>query len=83
VNGINCGVAWTAPFAVDITKALRVGKNEVVIEASNTWANRMIGDRKLPADKRITRTNAPYVLEGKPLLEAGLLGPVTIQVTDR
>lgn len=83
VNGINCGVAWTAPFAVDITKALRVGKNEVVIEASNTWANRMIGDRKLPADKRITRTNAPFVLEGKPLLEAGLLGPVTIQVTDR
>jgi hypothetical protein len=80
VNGINCGVTWTAPFAVDITKALLPGKNEVSIEVSNTWANRMIYDRMLPEEKRITRTNAPFVLEGKHLLEAGLLGPVTIQV---
>jgi hypothetical protein len=80
VNGINCGVAWTAPYSVEITKAIRAGKNEVVIEVSNTWANRLIRDRKLPESERITRTKSPWVLEGKPLLEAGLLGPVTIQV---
>jgi hypothetical protein len=78
LNGVPCGVAWTYPFRVDISKALKQGNNQLTIEVSNTWANRMIGDRRLPEEKRITRTTAPYRLEGKPLLEAGLLGPVTI-----
>jgi len=83
VNGINCGVAWTEPFSVDITNAIRPGKNEVVIEVSNTWANRLIRDHSLPEAERITRSKTPWVLEGKPLLEAGLLGPVTIQTANR
>jgi len=63
---------------VNITKALKSGKNELRIEVSNTWANRLIGDHALPENKRITWTNALYRLEGKPLLPAGLLGPVKI-----
>ncbi|WP_217604939.1 glycosyl hydrolase [Chitinophaga sp. GbtcB8] len=81
LNGIPCGVAWTAPYRVDITKALRAGSNELKIEVSNTWANRLIGDHNLPEAQRFTRTTAPYRLEGSPLLEAGLLGPVTIVKT--
>lgn len=80
VNGLSCGVAWTPPYRVDISKAIKKGSNEISIELSNTWANRLIGDQNLPEDKRVTWTNAPYRLEGKPLLEAGLLGPVTIQM---
>ena len=80
VNGISCGIAWTAPYCVNITKALRRGNNLVTIEVSNTWANRLIGDHNLPPEKRVTNTIAPYRLEGKPLLPAGLLGPVTIEV---
>jgi hypothetical protein len=80
VNGVNCGIAWTAPYRVDITKALKQGNNQLKIEVTNTWANRIMGDQRLPEDKRITKTNAPYRLEGKPLLEAGLLGPVVIEV---
>jgi len=79
VNGINCGIIWTAPYRIDITKAIRKGNNNLTIEVSNTWANRIIGDHRLPEDKRITNTNAPYRLEGKPLLEAGLLGPVELE----
>lgn len=80
VNGVDCGTVWTTPYRVDITKALKSGDNELSIEVSNTWANRIIGDQRLPQDKRITQTNAPFRLEGKPLLEAGLLGPVSIQI---
>jgi hypothetical protein len=78
LNGVPCGIAWTYPYRVNISNALKPGSNELTIEVTNTWANRMIGDRRLPEEKRITRTIAPYRLEGKPLLEAGLLGPVTI-----
>ncbi len=76
VNGINCGVAWTAPFRVDISKALKKGTNELEIAVTNTWANRLIGDHNLPENEQITWTTAAYRLEGEPLLPAGLLGPV-------
>jgi hypothetical protein len=78
VNGVNCGVAWTAPYRVDITKALKAGVNKLEIEVTNTWANRLIKDHSLPEAERITNTESPYRLEGKPLLPAGLLGPVTL-----
>jgi hypothetical protein len=77
VNGVDCGVAWTAPFGVDITKAVRKGVNELRIEVTNTWANRLIGDQRLPENKRSTWTNAPYRLNGK-LLPAGLVGEVRV-----
>ncbi|MGN6638313.1 MAG: glycosylhydrolase-like jelly roll fold domain-containing protein, partial [Mucilaginibacter sp.] len=78
VNGVHCGTAWTYPYRVNIGKALKQGKNEIRIEVSNTWANRIIGDHAIPGVKPITWTNAAYRLEGKPLLPAGLLGPVKI-----
>ncbi|KAA2241740.1 DNA-binding protein [Chitinophaga agrisoli] len=82
LNGMPCGVAWTAPYRVDISTAIRRGKNTLRIEVTNTWANRLTGDHTLPAAQQITHTTAPYrLLEGKPLLEAGLLGPVNILKT--
>lgn len=78
VNGTQCGTAWTYPYRVDISKPLKKGVNTIRIEVSNTWANRLIGDHSLPENKRITWTNAMYRLDGKPLLPAGLLGPVKI-----
>jgi hypothetical protein len=47
---------------------------------TNTWANRLIGDHNLQEDKRLTKTTAPFRLDGKPLNEAGLLGPITLQI---
>ena len=54
VNGIDCGVAWKAPFWVDISNALKVGANTVEIEVTNTWANRLIGDEQEPPDSTFT-----------------------------
>jgi hypothetical protein len=78
VNGINCGTAWTYPYRVNISKAVKSGENKLIIKVTNTWANRLMGDHALPENKRITWTNAPYRLEGRPLLPAGLLNPVKL-----
>lgn len=78
LNGNSCGVAWTYPYRVELTPYLKAGENQLSIEVSNTWANRLIGDQRLPEKQRVTNTTAPFRLEGKPLLEAGLLGPVRI-----
>lgn len=78
LNGVDCGTLWTRPYRANIARALRNGTNELKIEVTNTWANRLIGDERLPANKRITWTTAPFRLQGKPLLPAGLIGPVVI-----
>lgn len=79
VNGVDCGTTWTPPYKVDITTAIHEGNNELEIAVTNTWANRLIGDTALPADKRITHTTAPLKLDKLPLQEAGLPGPVVLQ----
>lgn len=78
VNGIDCGVMWTPPYRVNIAKGLRRGKNELKIEVTNTWFNRLKGDQLLPEKERITNTNAPFWAKDKPLLPAGLFGPITL-----
>lgn len=78
INGIDCGSAWTPPLRVEITNALRPGMNVLEIAVTNTWANRLIGDAKLPKEKRRTWMTAPYPPADSELLPAGLLGPVTI-----
>jgi hypothetical protein len=80
VNDKPCGTVWTAPYSLEIVKALKPGLNRIRIEVINTWANRMIGDARLPAERRITYTAYPFKMEGKALLSAGLLGPVTIEI---
>ena len=83
INGVSCGILWTPPYRLDISKAIKKGTNIITIAVVNTWANRLIGDSKLPENKRITKTTAPFRLEGKPLNPAGLLGPVIIQVEEK
>ena len=82
LNGKSLGILWTAPFRVDCTEALRDGSNELVVEVTNTWYNRLIGDSRLPPEKRITRTNV-QTSGGRPWadlepVESGLMGPVQL-----
>jgi hypothetical protein len=79
LNGKPCGVCWTPPFRVRIDHALIKGENKLEIAVTNTWHNRLIGDHDLPKEERITWTTAPYRLEGRGLLPAGLFGPVTLK----
>lgn len=78
VNGLEVGGAWTPPYRVDITKALKQGKNKLEIKVVNTWMNRLVGDLQLPADQR--KTIAQFGPAANSELEpSGLLGPVKIE----
>jgi hypothetical protein len=50
LNGEDLGVIWTAPWRVDITRALKPKGNILEIKVVNVWANRLIGDEQEPAD---------------------------------
>lgn len=79
INGIDCGTVWTSPYALDITKALKSGKNSVSIEVTNTWANAILGsDRGTPPFDGIW-TNGKYRMKENKLMEAGLIGPIKIE----
>ena len=73
VNGVDCGIAWTAPYAVDISGTLKKGKNTIEIEVVNTWHNALRGMDKGKAPYEGIWTNAKYRTKGDSLLPAGLL----------
>jgi hypothetical protein len=79
VNGRDLGVLWKPPFAVNITPALKPGANTIEVAITNLWPNRLIGDEKLPEDKRHTWAGWKHYSKDSPLLPSGLLGPVTIR----
>ena len=73
VNGIDCGIAWTAPYEVEVTKALQKGKNKIEIEVVNTWHNALRGMDAGKSPYEGIWTNAKYRTKGDNLLPAGLL----------
>jgi hypothetical protein len=78
VNGKPLGTLWKPPFQADVTGALRPGGNHLEIKITNLWPNRMIGDQQPSAAKRYTFTDYKPYTKDSPLLESGLLGPVTL-----
>lgn len=48
LNGQDLGVAWMSPHTVDISSALKEGENQLKIEVTNQWTNRLIGDENYP-----------------------------------
>ena len=55
LNGKPLGILWKPPYVCDVTGVVRSGKNELKVEITNLWANRLVGDAKLPREKRVTR----------------------------
>lgn len=78
LNGRDLGVVWCAPWQVATGDALKSGKNELEIEVANLWPNRLIGDLSLPAEKRFTWVARNPYKKNSPLLQSGLLGPVSL-----
>ena len=50
LNGRDLGVAWYAPFEVSTFNAAKEGENELVVEVTNGWHNRLLGDHLQPDD---------------------------------
>ncbi|HTE25891.1 glycosyl hydrolase [Flavitalea sp.] len=85
LNGQNLGLLWHTPFQTDITNFIRPGENHLVIELVNTPNNALIGDAKFSRVNRKLQSNIVRLPNAwskpfaeAPLLDAGLIGPVTI-----
>jgi len=78
LNGKNLGILWKPPYTVDVTGVVREGKNELKIDITNVWANRIVGDEKLPRDKRVTRITQKLPVPGPH--PSGLFGPVQLHL---
>jgi (4-O-methyl)-D-glucuronate---lignin esterase len=78
LNGKSCGITWSPPFCVDLSRAVKPGENNLEIEVVNFWPNRIIGDQFLPAAERFTKTNIRKLTKDTPLMQSGLLGPVRL-----
>ena len=53
VNGKDLGVVWKPPYRVDITEAAHSGRNELTVKVTNEWTNRIMGDARLPNERKV------------------------------
>ena len=72
------GILWKPPIQADVTGVLKPGANHIEIKITNLWPNRMIGDQQPSAQKKYTWTDYRPYTKDSPLLESGLLGPITV-----
>ena len=79
LNGKDLGIVWQKPFQVSIAGAAKAGANDLEVEVTNFWPNRLIGDQQLPPEKRYTQTNIRKFRADSPLMPSGLLGPVEVR----
>jgi hypothetical protein len=78
LNGKPLHTLWTPPYRLDVTNALKSGKNTLQIEVTGTWFNRLVYDANQPEEQRKTWVIAGPKKE-EALRESGLLGPVVLQ----
>lgn len=80
INGKEVGICWKPPYLLDVTEFVRMGNNSLEVEVVNMWVNRLIGDARLPREKRYTHTNITKFehADDSSLRRSGLLGPVRV-----
>ena len=71
VNGKRFPVLWKQPYRLDVTAAVRVGRNTIEVAVVNLWPNRLIGDEQLPDDSDrnpdgTLKAWPQWLLDGKP-----------------
>ena len=86
VNGLRVGVVWHPPYAVDLTKWLKPGKNELTIVVGNTAINSLAGqtlpDYRLLNDRYGERF-VPQGMDHLQPLPSGIVGKLQLRVTPR
>jgi hypothetical protein len=87
VNGKSAGILWTEPYALNVQDLVQAGENELEVQVTNLWINRIIGDMDLPEGEKFCRTSRPFVepyerkLPQPPMPRtSGLLGPVVVEL---
>ncbi|MBG0858845.1 MAG: hypothetical protein IQL11_05030, partial [Bacteroidales bacterium] len=77
LNGMPVDTLWKPPYQADITGHLKIGENQLEIKVTNQWTNRLLGDQKAAADKRILNSKL-FVFPGQSMNQSGLVGPVRV-----
>jgi len=78
VNGRLVGSVWSAPWVLDIGKAVQAGDNQLEIRVANLWVNRLIGDAQPEMSPKITASFIRSYKPDAPLRPSGLIGPVRL-----
>jgi len=81
VNGESLGIVWKKPFRVKLSGALKAGTNQLTLQVTNLWVNRLIGDQQPDVTNPISYTTQAFYQADSPLLPSGLLGPVMLVST--
>jgi len=81
LNGKKVRTLWCEPYVCDLSGFVREGKNDLRIEVTGTWHNRVFYDQTIPEKDRKTWT--VYVKPPRKdilskLIPQGLLGPVKL-----
>jgi hypothetical protein len=79
INGHDVGIVWKSPYAIEVTHALRPGRNTLEVRVANLWVNRLIADSGFPESERKTWVTWNPYKQNDPLLPSGLLGPVVLR----
>jgi hypothetical protein len=78
VNGNKVCALWSPPYRCEIGKFVENGENDLRVDVTSTWFNRLAFDAGLPKNEQKTWTiSAPR--KGTSPRPAGLLGPVTLR----
>lgn len=91
LNGVDLGLLWKPPFVVDVTDQLRAGKNELKVDVTNLWSNRLVGEMKYPggfpgqAKNEFTPTwlSKRKLKKGRGIQPSGLAGPVEMKAIQK
>jgi hypothetical protein len=81
INGKLLSIGWKPPYTFDITGILKPGANQLRIQVTNQWMNRLLGDRNPEVKQKVLPTgseNIRFFGNPPPVQESGLIGPVTI-----
>ncbi|SIT67310.1 glycosyl hydrolase [Microbacterium sp. RU33B] len=79
MNDIECGIAWTSPFRVDVSQAVRTGRNSLVVHVATPWRNRLISEAEHPTGELFPPVTGVFDPTARPL-PAGLDGPVHLLI---
>lgn len=79
LNGKQAGILWKPPYAAELTGAIQLGENQLIVRITNQWTNRIVGDRQAKEEDRVLTGIDPTSRFGpRELVKSGLLGPVRI-----
>ncbi len=79
VNGEHVDFLWKAPYKACYEGKLKPGKNTIEVKVVNVWVNRLIGDAQ-PGAQKHSYCPVPFYNADSPLLPAGLMGPVKLEL---